>query len=51
LLEKSNLLNPNQPFPEWIHPYTQETFGVQQAWSAGTYLLAKKSVETKKPLF
>ena len=41
-------LHSDNNFPEWIHPKTKESFGVDQAWSAGTFILAQNSVETKK---
>ncbi len=37
-------------FPEWIHPKTKESFGKLQAWNAGTYILAYKSLINKKVL-
>ncbi len=38
-------------FPEWIHSKTNKGFGHSQAWAAGTYMLAYKSLLEKKPLF
>ncbi len=43
-LEKANL---DGNFPEWINPMTGKARGRLQAWDAGTYILAKKSLERK----
>ena len=37
-------------FPEWTHPKTKQHFGKLQAWEAGMYLLAYKSLMEKKVL-
>ncbi len=47
MLAESNLKN---NFPEWINPLTREAFGKQQAWDAGIYMLAYKSLKKKKVL-
>jgi glycogen debranching enzyme len=51
--ELKNLAEANlkdNTFPEWINPIDKTTHGVFQAWSAGTYILAYKSIEKKKVL-
>ncbi len=37
-------------FPEWIDPITKKTHGRLQAWDAGTFILAYKSLKKKKVL-
>ncbi|MBD3248566.1 hypothetical protein GF336_00795 [Candidatus Woesearchaeota archaeon] len=46
-LAESNLKN---NFPEWINPLTREAFGKLQAWDAGVYMLAYRSLKKKKVL-
>ncbi len=38
-------------FPEWVNPITKKTHGIYQAWSAGMYIAAYKSLEEQKILF
>jgi glycogen debranching enzyme len=37
-------------FPEWIHPIKKKGYGKEQAWDAGTYILAYESLKKKKVL-
>ncbi|MFH1308038.1 MAG: amylo-alpha-1,6-glucosidase [archaeon] len=37
-------------FPEWIHPITKRNYGELQAWSAGMYIAAYKSLKMGKVL-
>ncbi len=37
-------------FPEWINPLTKESYGKEQAWNAGMYMLAHNSLKEKKVL-
>ena len=37
-------------FPEWTHPITKRDYGKLQAWDAGTYILAYRSLREKKVL-
>ncbi len=37
-------------FPEWIDPLTKRSYGEQQAWNAGMYILAYESFNKKKSL-
>ena len=48
ILAESNLKS--HVFPEWIDPITKATYGVYQAWSAGTYMWAYNSLKSKKVL-
>lgn len=47
LLAKANLQG---NFPEWINPQTKEAHGRLQAWNAGVYILAYKSLQKEKVL-
>jgi len=38
-------------FPEWIHPKTKKMYGYYQAWNAGSYILAYKSLINERCLF
>ena len=49
-LEKLAESNLKGDFPEWIDPKTKETYGNMQAWDAGLYMLAYKSVKKKRVL-
>lgn len=37
-------------FPEWTHPKTKKSFGKIQAWEAGMFILAYKSLKEKRVL-
>jgi glycogen debranching enzyme len=37
-------------FPEWINPLDKKMYGLLQAWSAGTYILAYESLKKRKVL-
>lgn len=49
-LEKLAKANLDGNFPEWINPITKESFGKEQAWDAGMYILAYESLRKKKVL-
>jgi glycogen debranching enzyme len=48
LLAEANLRK--NPFPEWVNPLSKRVFGIHQAWSAGTFMLAKKSMDSGRIL-
>ncbi len=37
-------------FPEWVHPFTKESYGSLQAWDAGIYILAYESLDKRRVL-
>jgi len=47
-LAEANLKS--NPFPEWIDPITKKSYGIFQAWSAGMYIVAYKSLKKKRVL-
>ncbi|MFA5857268.1 MAG: amylo-alpha-1,6-glucosidase [Candidatus Pacearchaeota archaeon] len=49
-LEKIAEANLNGNFPEWTHPINKKSHGSEQAWEAGMYILAYKSLKEKKVL-
>lgn len=49
-LEKLSERNLNGNFPEWTNPITKEHHGSLQAWEAGMYILAYKSLKKGKVL-
>jgi len=49
-LSKIAELNLKGNFPEWTHPITKKSYGNLQAWEAGTFILAYKSLKEKKVL-
>ena len=46
-LKKLAEANLNGNFPEWINPLTKKSYGDFQAWNAGMYVLAYKSLKNK----
>lgn len=49
-LDKIAEANLKGNFSEWIHPLTKKTYGELQAWNAGMYILAYKSLKEKRCL-
>jgi len=49
-LDRLAVANMSGNFPEWIQPITKESYGKEQAWDAGMYLMAFESVQRKKVL-
>lgn len=49
-LQKIAEINLKSNFPEWTHPKTKKSFGKQQAWEAGMFILAYECLKTKKVL-
>jgi hypothetical protein len=49
-LKKIAEANVKYNFPEWIHSKTKKSFGKEQTWNAGMYVLAYESLKKKKVL-